>query len=76
MGNILQREMMLIPGSREPRHYLGWKREESENCPFVAQSEATRGSERSSGKEGGALRKVAAGVDHEPGLCVDSQHIT
>lgn len=76
MGNILQREMMLIPGSQEPRYYLGWKREESENCPFVAQSEAAWGSEMSSGKEGGALRKVAAGVDHEPGLCVDSQHIT
>lgn len=47
MGKIQKRVIVLIPGSREPRHYLGRKREESENCPFPVQSEAAWGSERS-----------------------------
>lgn len=66
---------MLILGFREPRHYLGRKRE-SENHYFWLNEEQHGEVRGVSGKESGALGKMAAGVDHEPGLCMDSQHIT
>lgn len=64
--------MKLTPGSREPALEGRGRSQRTAHSGSIRQ----RGEVRGAGGKEGALGNMAAGVGHEPGLCVDSWHIT